>query len=508
MKKSYLGLMILVFSFLISVAAASEGPEEAQEHLLGKTLVIPVKGMIAGGMQEMFEKEIERADKEGPRLIVLEIDSPGGFVDSVEPICAKLLQTKIPTVALVTKQAISGGSMIATACDEIVMLEGSTIGDCEPHSMIGSLPDNMREKIETKIRADMRANAQANNYPDKLLEAMVTKAFELYEIEFSDGKKELLYKNEIDLIEKQIKDREIKRKIKNRKIIVKEGSLLTLTAQEALEYKLAKSVVNSTSAFYSMREISGADIVKVKEKESGITMNVKLQMILVAFLIIGIAGLIVESQVPGFGVPGVVGIIGFAAFFATLFFYDRASEWEIALFVVGITLLIVEIFILPGFGVAGILGILCILGSLVLGIMSPFDQMMSWQDELRTVVDIVGYASIGAIVIGVLAAKYLPEMKIFKGLILHAELKSGEDVLSEVADSEKGRFPHEEKDAVKSDLVGVEGTAVTVLRPAGKMETNEGKVLDVVSSGVIIEEGKKVIIKDVNGPRIEVVELT
>lgn len=502
--------LTLISALLLSVcgilnAADEDKPE--QQIISGRVLVIPVKGMIAGGMQEMFEKQISRADLEGPKLIVLEIDTPGGMVDSVEPICSLLLKTKIPTVALITKQAISGGSMIATACDEIVMLEGSTIGDCEPHSMIGTLPDNMREKIETKIRADMRANAQANGYPDKLLESMVTKAFELYQVEFSDEKKELLYKNELELIEKQIENREIKRKIVNRKIIVKEGSLLTLTAQEALEYGLAKSVVNTTGAFYSMREVDNSDIVKIEGEEDSLDMNVKLQMLLVAFLIIGIAGIIVESQVPGFGVPGVVGIIGFAAFFTTLFFNGRAEIWEIALFIIGLTLLLVEIFILPGFGIAGILGILCIGGSLVTSIMNPFGEMQSWQEEVRVVIEIIGIASLGAIVVGVLSVKFLPKIPIFKGLSLSSELRSGESILSELAEGEKGKFPHEEKSALKSDLIGVEGTTTTVLRPSGKMQTNDGKILDVVSGGVIIEKGKKVKITDVNGPRIEVVEI-
>ncbi len=502
---------LVVSAFLLvgsCFAAENVGGTSAERSRNGKVVVIPVKGMIAGDMGKMFEREIDRANKDGAKMIVLEIDTPGGMVDVVEEICGKLLQTKIPTVALVTTQAISGGSMIATACDKIVMLKGSTIGDCEPHSMIGSLPENMREKIETKIRADMRANAQANGYPDKLLEAMVTKAFELYEIKFADGKSELLYKNEIKLIESQIKNKELKRKITERKLIVKEGSLLTLTADEALKLKLANSVVDNSAGFYLANKIKNTEIIRVKVKPFKLEMNIQLEMILVAFLIIGIAGIIVESQVPGFGVPGIIGLIGFAGFFSVLLFNGKAEEWEIALFVIGIVFLLIELFIIPGFGIAGILGIGCVIAAIVFSIIPPLDSVQNWQVEMGNVVSIIGVSMLGAIVLGAVVIKYLPKISFFKGLVLTAKSKSGEEILAEVEESEKGKFPHEDEDNMKNSLIGEIGLTITMLRPSGKIKIKNEKVLDVVSDGIIIEEGKKVKIVDINGPRIEVVEFS
>jgi membrane-bound serine protease (ClpP class) len=485
-----------------------ESKNGVEVHLTGKALVLPIHEMITPTTQKMVEKWIDKANRESAKLIILEIDTPGGYVKAVEPICKKLLQCEIPSVALVTNQAISGGSMVATACNEIVMVQGATIGDCEPHAMIGTLPANMREKIETTIRADMRANAQANGYPDKILEAMVTKSFELYLVEFADGEKELLYKNEIELIEEQIKKGELKREIKGRKIIVKEGNLLTLTAKEAVEYKLASTMVKNTGEFYNARNIRSSDIVRPTKAKAG-EMNLKLQMVLAAFLIIGIAGIVVESQVPGFGIPGVVGIIGFACFFSTLFFYDRASVFEITLFVVGIILLLVEIFILPGFGVAGIGGVCCILASIILGYMPASGAGMDWRTEAWNAINVFSYAVIGSLILGILLVKYLPKIPIFNNMLLPGTLRAGTDVNTEIKEKEFGSFPHEEMGQhVKSKLIGQSGVVVSVLRPSGKMRTEEGLTLDVVSSGTMIKEGAKVKIVDVNGPRIEVVEVS
>ena len=228
MKNLFAGLLLVALLCSVSATGGDEpaGTAGGTGEGAGKVLVIPITDTIAGGTQEIVKKAFERANSERPRprLIVLEIDTPGGFISSVEPICEKLLASDIPTTALVTKQAISGGSMVATACREIVMVESSTIGDCEPHNMLGDM-ENMREKIETKIRADMRTNAQRNNYPAKLLEAMVTKSLELYQVSFADNTKEFFFKSELELLEKQIANKEISRRITGRKLVVEEGKL-------------------------------------------------------------------------------------------------------------------------------------------------------------------------------------------------------------------------------------------------------------------------------------------
>ncbi|MBN1257315.1 MAG: hypothetical protein JXA52_06380 [Planctomycetes bacterium] len=462
------------------------------------------------------ETAVEKAEYDGARLIVLEIDSPGGVVDTCNNICRTLIDCPIPTVALVTKQAISGGSMVATACDEIVMVKGSIIGDCEPHAINMKLEDYMREKVESTIRGRMRANAETKGYPPKLLEAMVTKSIALYYIEYEDGAGEFLKREELELLEKQIQDGESQRKIADRTLVCPEGRLLTLTAGEAQKYGLIKEVTDSVGKFYADREINASDrfvMETPQEESSGLLskeISIKWQMLLVLCLVIGIAGVIVEASVPGFGVPGIIGIIGFSCFFAILFLHGRAEFWEIGLFLAGIVFILMELFIFPGFGVSGILGILCIFASLAFSYLLPFDalsmQGAGWQNEVNRMITFFGLGSLLAIVLGWLLAKYLVKVPILGKIILTSSLRSGSEVIADVAAEESGRFPHEVH-RQESELQGVTGVAATDLRPAGKMRTDDGKTLDVVSDGGLLKKDTPVKIVEVNGPRITVTKL-
>ncbi|MFH0911058.1 MAG: NfeD family protein [Planctomycetota bacterium] len=496
-------------------APSAGGAEPAQtpsggEDLYNKVLVIPIEGMVAGGMQKLVEGALDRADHYGPRLVVFEINSPGGVVDPAEAICKKILQCRFPTVALVTHDALSAASMISTACDTIVLVQGTRIGDCEPHLLIGTLPGEMREKIETVIRARMRSNAQENGYPEKILEAMVTKSIELYQVEYADGKKEFLTKPELDLLEKQIAAGEIARRITNKRLISPEGQLLTLTAKEALEYGLAKEVVDSAGAYYAKHRINPSEIYREKALEYGFKggigeLSLQWLMLLTLCLVIGVAGVIVELSTPGFGAPGIVGIIGFSCFFVILFLHQRAEVWEICFFLLGLVLVLTELFIIPGFGVAGVLGILALIAAFILSYLPAFNTPdIDWMKETKDMIGFFGLSILGAIILGAVLVKYLPRIPLLGRLVLSGRLRKGEDLLREVALADAGRYPHEAPRETLSALIGKEGLSTTVLRPAGKMRTDEGNTLDVVSDGTMIPRGTRVRVVDVNGPRITV----
>jgi membrane-bound ClpP family serine protease len=285
-----LTVMTLALSVVLSGVQAGEAAKEVKADAAKteptvlsaheKAMIIPIDGVILpnnptlrfflGDQRMVIDDEvvaaIDKAEKDGATRIILEIDSPGGVVDACEKICQRLLATPLPTTALVTKRAISGGSMVATACKEIVMVTGTTIGDCEPHAINAKLPDYMREKVESPIRARMRANAEANGYPGKLLEAMVTKSIELYWVAYADKTTEFLEKAQLELIEKQIEKKEIKKRIEKKTLVVKEGRLLTLTAMEAEEYGLAKEVLSSVGAFYKTEDIQESEKYLVEKK--------------------------------------------------------------------------------------------------------------------------------------------------------------------------------------------------------------------------------------------------
>lgn len=510
----------MICCWLMPICFAVESVSVPEEDIKGKIAIVPVKGAIVPdnrvvrwliGTDEICEdtmviQAIDRAEAGGATLVVIEMDSPGGEVQACERIAQRLIRCKVPTVALVVKSAISGGSMVSTACNQIIMCNGSTIGDCEPHAIAGDLGDNKREKAESPLRARMRANAEANGFPKKILEAMVTKSLELHRVTFKDGSSEFLYRNELDALQKAISERKDARVIMTSVLVVAGDRLLTLTAQEAVDYGLASETVLSADDYYAAREESTVLLSTVRVAKDSEPISKVLLMVLVLCLVIGIAGVVVEVNVPGFGLPGILGIIGFSSFFVILFFNGRAEWWEMSLFVVGLVLLLLEIFVIPGFGVAGVLGVLCLLSAITFGILPPLGAQVDWWTEVGRASKVFSLGGIGAVGLLWLFFTYLERIPVVNRLILASNLKSGSEVMAEATAHDTHVYPHEQEQQQASALKGECGVALTVLRPSGKIRVDDGRVLDVVSDGGMIEKDVRVVVVDVNGPRISVRE--
>jgi membrane-bound serine protease (ClpP class) len=507
--------------------AAAEAPAP-QPSASGKALVLRFHGVIIPDdslvralvdAEEIItdvqvDEALDKAEADGASLVVLEIDSPGGVVSTVNDICARILECPVQTVALITNNAISGAAITASACDELVMVEGTTIGDAEPHMVNQKLPDHLREKIESPLRARVRANAEANGYPPKLLEAMVTKSIKLYRVTYADGTDEFLDQSELDLIEKQIEAGEIGREIFDREIICNEGELLTLTHGEAVEYGLAKKVVDNVEAFYAGRDLGPDERLHFQPSEPEEAIGWWKPspfwiMVLVLCIVLGVAGAVVEAGTPGFGLGGIVSILGFASFFSIFALHGTANDWEIVLFVVGLVLVLAEIFLIPGFGVAGIAGILCVGASLLLVGLPPIgsDAMqVNFLEYLGGAITILGLGALLSLVAGYFLVKYYGTIPVLSKIVHGSRLRSGAELWEEVAKRDGEAYPHEVEDEERrTRLVGVEGVATTDLRPGGKVRTDAGELLDVVAESGLIPVETKVRVTDVNGPRVTVI---
>jgi membrane-bound serine protease (ClpP class) len=203
---------------------------------------------------------------------------------------------------------------------------------------------------------------------------------------------------------------------------------------------------------------------------------------------IGIFGLIAEVKSPGWGLPGTAGLIALALFFGSSYILQLASIIEILMFVVGLGLLLVEIFVIPGFGVAGISGIILIIASLFLSMLGA-DPFLDFNAVSIAIIKLtVGFFA--ALVFIFLLARFLPKSNFFKKFILSEEEKAIEGYTSRTN---------------LSELLGVEGVAVTTLRPAGTAEIN-GKRVDVVTDSEYIEHGKPIVVTAVEGMRVVVRE--
>lgn len=477
----------------------------------GKVVIVPVKGPIApesmGGCEEKIVAAIK--DAAGAKLIVLEVDTPGGVIDSCDKICAALLQSKAPVYALVLRKAVSGGAMISTACKRIYMLNGSRIGDCQPMSMIPGqqMDERTIEKIESDVRAIMAANARANGYPVELLEAMVSRSLQVYEVRFAGAdKSEFLKKEQFELLKQNMSGGSDKRTFADGypKIVDEEGKILSLAAQDAQRLGLATAVLESEADFYKTLEIDPAQAVRADIPEGNLdilqSLGVKdlklskwLIFLLILCLAVGIAGALAEMHLPGFGIPGTASIIGFASFFFILFMHNRATPFELLLFIVGLALLVIEIVLLPGFGVPGILGLCLLLLGLGLALLPDFDtpymQQFFWS-EVGVAAAFVLSAAVLTITLFIFAFERGGKIPFLKGIFL-AEEQTGGLTEHEPA-AEKATTDLSDEARKRQTYIGQTGDALTMLRPAGKVRLESGELIDVVTEGAFIEAGVRV----------------
>jgi membrane-bound serine protease (ClpP class) len=509
----------LLAALLVSLAADGEAPPQA--NWADKIVVIEIEGTLmpslfgSGGIEKDVKEIFEHVRRDRPRHVIVEVNSLGGAVLTCKAIADTILDSPVPTTALVLEDAISGGAMIAVGCDTIEMLDGSRIGDVQPMTMTGEgMDERTAEKSETYVRGVMSAAADANGHPKALLNAMVSRDIELYRVTFADGSDAFLTLGEMELLEEEIEAGRDEREIVRKELIAEEGKLLTLTAQEALAYGLAAGVHASRDAFLAARDFPRADLV-YPAVATGRTMAVWTQLLVAVFLVIGITGAFAEMSMPGFGIPGACGIIGFAGFFLILFFHGRADWISLTLFFLGIALLVVEIAVIPGFGVAGGLGILLLLAGLVLAILPGLESPeweYHWYEELSNVVLIFGASLVGVILLlwlGVTVGSRVPGVNQF---FLRESLRSGRDVLADAlvpGGGEQAADPDEmEPPDPRAHLRGKTAVATTTLRPAGKARLEEtGELLDVVAQYGMIEEKARVVVLDTSMNRIVVAPL-
>lgn len=349
---------MLLVCFLGANALAASAP---------KVYVVPVEEMIDPGLASFIERSIGEAEEEQADLILLEIDTPGGMVDSAMEIRKSIDRTKTPVVALVKGGAISAGAYITLACPKIAMVPGSTIGDAEPQLSTGEKVD---EKILSFWAAEMGAAAEKYGRDRTIAMAMVDRDIEI------PG-------------------------------VIEKGKLLTLTYRQAQEHGFADYIVQDREELLKALEMDGAEIIIGKQSTAEtLTRFATNPYIASLLLMIGIAGIVIELFTVGFGIAGLIGIISLTLYFGG-HLMAGFSGWEaILLFLLGIILLAVEAFF-PGFGLPGIGGIISIAASIIIA--AP-----NWETGIISLV----LALAGTIVLVLISFKVLTRRKIWDKLVL------------------------------------------------------------------------------------------
>ncbi|MDJ0840572.1 MAG: NfeD family protein [Acidobacteriota bacterium] len=493
MRTSLLGLtsgLVLLAGFL-GAAPQTDPPadETAAEEKPARVMVIPLSDdedyMVDQVQAEFIIAALERAEKENFSRVILEIDTFGGYVFSAREMTEKLLRSKVPTTAFVKTKAISAGAFVAWACDEIVMRPLTTMGDAQVIMQTAQGIEAAPEKSVSVYRDDWEKASSTKNRPFAVARG------------FFDIDREILQvgtETDFEFTTRKDYDRlpEAERKpILN--VLCEKGELLTMHAKEAEGYGLV-TIHEDMEAYLATLGFTMDQVVEV-DMETNQTILRYLGMnpwIFLVLTLIGLNGLYMELKAPGFGIPGLTAVVCFTVVFGARYFLGTADTFEMALFVIGLLLCLVEIFILPGFGVAGISGLVCVFGALVLASLPDFGGLpeYDWQWEMVSdaatpvlgsfVLSIVVFITIVPLVIKIPAAKrnLLPnEMTADKGFII--------DTVPE-----------------HDNLIGRQGMARGDLRPTGKMALDDGRLLDVVSDGGFIADGAEVEIFSVDGNRI------
>ncbi|MDM8540722.1 NfeD family protein [Desulfococcaceae bacterium HSG9] len=448
-----------------------------------KVYVISVSGNVEPGMAAFLKRALASADTPDP-LFVLELDTFGGRVDSALLITNTLLNvSKGKTIAFVKTKAISAGALIALACNELVMKQHTTIGDCAPITYSQEGPKMMGEKFQSPLRAKFRSLAKRNGYSPVLAESMVTEKMAVYEIK-KDGQAEYIDARKFD----ELSDSE-KEKITSKRTVVEEGELLTMDATEALALGFSKMTVTGLDDLLTKLDVLNYEIIKIEETWSE-TLVRFITTIAPILMMIGLAALYMEIKSPGFGVPGIIGICCLGMVFFSQYLVGMADYTELLLLITGIVLLGIELFVLPGFGFAGLAGILFMAAGMILALQDFVlpDPAFPWQAELltRNIVQVLG-AALAAFILSMLAFRYLlPQLAtVVNGPYLGATLNNA----------------HADSKEVQDVQVGDNGVALSFLRPSGKAEIN-GARSDVVTEAEFIEKGTPIIVSAIDGNRI------
>jgi membrane-bound serine protease (ClpP class) len=394
---------------------------------------IPVTGTIELGLAPYIARGIEEAHTERAAVIVLDIDTPGGRIDAAQQIVRAVTGSELPIYALVNTHAWSAGAVIALAADSIYMTPGSSIGAATPVTGGGQ---KAPEKIVSAMRSEMRALAERRGLDPRVAEAMVDEEIAI------DG-------------------------------VIEEGKLLTLTAQESVHLAIAVAVVEDLDALLERQELADAAVETV-----GINWAEQLVRFLsnpfVAPLLlsIGTLGLIIEIKSPSFGIAGFVGLASLAAFFGSHLIVGLAGLEEVILLGAGLVALGIEVFVVPGFGVAGVIAILCIGSAIFLALIG---NLPTWGDVTRASGILFTTAMIIVAAVYVLV-RHLPTARRSRGIFLRAATDRAHGYIA---------------GSTRDDLVGLEGVAITDLRPAGTVKVGDER-LDVVSDVGFVAKGKRV----------------
>lgn len=482
--------------------ADANKPLDIADKPQSKSVLIRLEGMIGPKLDWFLSRRLEDALKSGAETLILEIDSPGGRLDTTFELIDRLRNVRgLRTVAYIRNEAISGAALTALACDQVVMHPAARLGDCGPifldeRFMFRHAPEKIRSDLAVKVR-DL---AVAKQRSPALLEAMVDMSLVVFEVtDAQTGERRYMTDAEMQ------SSGEPERFQKGPPVFESRvGSFLTLTGERAKNLGLADAVVNSPEELWkqlSVRPPQPVWHITWVDTAAYITSWTSVSVLLI---IIGLVAIYLECCTPGIGAGAGIATVAFAIFFWGRFLGGTSTWLEVLLFVLGVFLLGLELFVIPGFGFSGVAGLLLIASSLVMAgqdflVPRSAAQWRRFGDSLAT----VALSGVGGLCAVALLSRYGKSLAVIRGMSF-APPPAPEE-FSDGMPAAPGRKPKDKQAGVATPViqVGEWGHAQTPLCPAGKARFGK-ELVDVVADGDFIERGEPIRILAIHGSRVVV----
>ncbi|MCL0056120.1 hypothetical protein M1N81_00880 [Dehalococcoidia bacterium] len=453
-----IGVMVVFLALSFMGMPQEIGPDPALtiDEEVGEVWVLTIDGEIGAGTASYLRQGVAAAEEAGASAVIIAISTPGGMLDAAVAGRDAILDANVLTIAHIDREAFSAGALLAIACERIYFSPGGVIGAATPVYFDQRRMEEAPEKVVSAVRKLFRSTAEARGRPPEIAEAMVDRDVEI------EG-------------------------------LIERGKLLTLTSLEAEQWGYSDGEVESLDQLLEKEGLAAATVVHFSPRFiDSLVSFLTLPWIVVLLITVGLVGLVTEMLVPGFGLPGIVGLGSLGAFFWSHFLVGLAG-WESILFLIaGLVLILLEVFVFTGadFGIAGLIGLLLAGLGFYTSVVGPFTEPAAAMHAVGVV-----SASLVLALVGILfLITRLPHTRLrFRGAIL------SQAITGRAFDRVSGKVE-------VSPWVGRHGVAATVLRPVGSAEF-AGERTDVVCEEGFLPEGTPIVVTKDEGYRKVVREI-
>lgn len=425
---------------------------------------VPIEGIIDLGLPPFIQRTLEDAESNEATAVIFDINTFGGRVDAATQIKDAILGADILTIAFINRRAISAGALISLSCEKIYMTGGGLIGAATAVDMTGKKGS---EKVISFMREEMASTAEKRGRSKEIARGMVDEELTFTHLVIGGDS------IKVDDIEGR-----------------KDGKLISLTTEQALKYKIADGTAENMEALLDSLGYSSFETIETAENWSEAIVRFLTNPVVASLLTtFGFLGILFELQSPGWGIPGFVGLTCLILSLSASYIAQLATMSDMLFVLTGLALILLEVLVIPGFGIAGLGGIGLMIYGLYLLLLPDIPVS---EEVLGQAMDGFLIGLVGAVIGVVLLAKLMIKTKFWEQLTA-PDTQKKEDGYSNTFGWES--------------LQGETGNADTDLHPSGWVRVKDQRIF-VVSEGEFIEEGKKIKILSVDGNRVLVRELT